>query len=261
MSRSWRWFVGAVLLGLSSRALGAPILWIDDAANRLGKVDVATGSTTVVGIMLVSGTVSDIAFDPSGNLWAMTFDSVYRVDRDTAATTLVGEHGIFGGDALVFDSSGTLYAAGSATTDLYTINTSTGAGTSIGNMGFSSAGDLAFNGGTLFLSSTTNQLVKVNIGTPALSAAVGPLGVSNVFGLATGADGVLYATAGQNVYIVNTLTGAAAFAETWAGEIPLLGAAGGTAFFTEAGAVPEPGSLALVAAGLLALVMRRGRSG
>ncbi len=267
MSQSRRWFLGAVLLGLATKALGAPILWIDDNANRLGKVDVATGATTSVGIMPVSGTVTDIAFDPSGNLWATTFTSIYRINRDTAAATFVGNHGITFGNALVFDSGGTLYAAG-GTTNLYTINTATGAGTSLGSMGFASAGDLAFNGGDLFLSATTNQLVKVNIGTPSLSAAVGPLGVSEVFGLATGDDGVLYATADQNVYSVNTLTGAATFAESWAGEIPFLGEAFGTAFVTEAGAppeeppptgAPEPSSLALLAAGLLALAMRRRR--
>src|SRR4026209_2268979 len=77
---------------------------------------------------------------------------------------------------------------------------------------------------------------------------VGPFGVSGVFGLATGDNGVLYAVAGTNVYTVNTTTGAATNPVDFGGHG--LFTANGQSFFTEAGAqvppaVPAPAPLLL----------------
>ena len=258
-SRSLRTFLVALcfLGGLSSSVLAGPILWIDDSSNRLGKVDVATGAATIVGTFAGAGfagqTMTDLAFDPTGNLWGISFGAIYKVNTATAAVTLVGNHGINGGNALVFGADGKLYAAG-ASNSLFQINTTTGTGTAIGSMGaVNSAGDLAFNGGKLYLSTTGNQLIEVNPTTGA-GTLVGNLGVGSVFGLATGDDGFLYATSGQNIYRVNTATGAATFTQTYG----TLGQAFGTAFFQEAGApppngVPEPATMALLGAALLGL--------
>jgi hypothetical protein len=83
---------------------------------------------------------------------------------------------------------------------------------------------------------------------------VGSFGVPNVFGLATGSDGVLYATAGTFVYSVNTDTGAATRLVNYFGNG--LGVANGAGFFTEAGATgggpggptsaPEPSTFLLL---------------
>lgn len=69
-----------------------------------------------------------------------------------------------------------------------------------------------------------------------------------MFGLATGDDGTLYGVAGTNVYTINTTTGAATNPVSFAGQG--LGQAFGQSFFTEAGAVPEPGALALISIAL-----------
>ncbi len=74
-------------------------------------------------------------------------------------------------------------------------------------MGFTSAGDLAFHGGKLYLSSGSNDLVLVDLANLGMSKSIGPFGFSNVFGLDTGDDGVLYGVTGTKFIKVNVTPG------------------------------------------------------
>jgi hypothetical protein len=251
--------LSALALGLSlsaATASAAPIMYVDDSSGRLGTVDVATGAATFIGNMGVI--LTDIAFDPLGNLYGLSFTTLYSINASTAAVSLIGAHGIPSGNALVFGSNGTLYGAGATSTSLFTLNPATGAGSAVGNMGFASGGDLAFNGGNFYLASSSNQLVRVNPTTGA-GTLVGNFGVPNVFGLATGDNGVLYGVAGTTVYTINTVTGAASNPVPYGGA---LGQAFGESFFLEANptAVPEPGTLTLVGFGLVGAWRARRRA-
>lgn len=232
----------------------APILWVSTGGAQLATVDVANGATTIVG-----GTgpaLTDIAFGPTGDLFGISFSDLYGVNSTTGATTLVGSLGAVSGtaNALVFSSNGTLYMAGNT---LYTVNTSTGASTAIGSgIGFQSGGDLAYIGGNLYMASSVAQLIQVDV-TTGVGTLIGSLGVANMFGLATPDNATLYGVAGQNVYLVNTGTGAATFQSTFSPA--LTGDAFGLAFRTEAGNVSEPATLALVAVALLGVAAGRRR--
>ena len=243
------------LLGVSNVS-AAPILWIDDSSGSIGTVDVATGAATFIGN---SGVIlTDIAFDPLGNLWGVSFTNLYKINKTTGAATLVGSLGATNGaNALVFASDGTLYAAATNSTDLYTVNTSTGAATSLGSTGFSSAGDLAFNGGALYMSSTGADLIRISLPSAA-GTLVGPLGFTSVFGLATADNSILYGVSGTQVFSVNTTTGAGTLVTDYAGGP--LGSANGTAFVTEAGAtVPEPSTMLLLSVALVGIAAGRRR--
>lgn len=237
----------------SQSTFAGPILWVGDSGGRLGTVDVATGHATVIGVM--AEVMTDIAFDPSGNLYGITFDSLYSIDSSTGSSTLIGSLGA-SLNSLVFGADGTLYAAN---TSLFTINTSTGAATLVGTGGdpYGSSGDLAFIDGELYLSSGdlgSDNLVKLDTTTGA-GTLVGSIGAPIVFGLATDNNIDLYGLTGTEVLSIDPLTGAGNFLVDYSGQG--LGVAYGSAFYSESGAVPEPGTCVLLLTGLAALVAKR----
>ena len=111
--------------------------------------------------------------------------------------------------------------------NLYTVNTTTGTVTNIGPIGFSSGGDLAFVNGTLYLTTSSNQLVSVNTATGA-GTLIGDLGVPAMYGLATPGEGTLYGVAGTGLYFVDTSNGAATLDVNYGGHG--LGSANGESF-------------------------------
>jgi len=248
----------ALSIGLT-QGNAAPLLYIGDNGGILGTVDVATGTPTVIGNMGV--VMTDIAFDPAGNLWGIDFQRLYQINKNTGASTLVGELGLCCVNSLTFGADGTLYAGGlSAGADMVKINTGTGAATIMGPIGIGdgSSGDLAFHNGVLYLSvdtGPTDSLVSINTTTGA-GTLIGDMGVDVMYGLANGDDNVLYGTAGTSIYSIDAATGAATFVNSWGGG--RLEGANGAAFFQEAGAtVPEPGVLVLLGLGLAGLAAVR----
>jgi hypothetical protein len=242
-------FLSFLLLSTTAMALPTSPLWTHDSSGNLATYDIATDTVTLIGNM--GAVMTDIAFDSSGNLFGLTFTGFYSIDSTNGNSTLIGSHGIAAGNALVFGTDGTLYGAGNSTTNLFSINTSTGAGSVLGDIGYSSSGDLAFNSSSFFLSADTGSndtLVTIDQ-TSFAGSAVGNFGFDSVFGLATGDDGSLYGLSGTNVLDVNITTGAGTIISNFGGQG--VGASFGSSFKTEAKPVPEPATILLFCSGLL----------
>jgi aminopeptidase N len=115
-------------------------------SGAINTVNIRTGALTQLGTNGVFVRPGGLALNPvNGTLWMSlrntsgAMDNIYKVNRTTGLSTLVGKAGI--GTSItdiVFDKNGTLYGlsgAGSAVNSLIRIDTTTGAATVIGTMG------------------------------------------------------------------------------------------------------------------------------
>jgi hypothetical protein len=143
--------------------------------------------------------------------------TLYVVDSDTGASTLVGAYGVTGVFAQDFSPDGTLYAifnGGSASAQLATVDIHTGSATPIGSPAGVPLEAMAFApDGTLYAGNfNTNNLYTINRSTGA-ATLVGALGFTEIMDLAwDSANSTMYAIgsncAGSSLYSINLATGA-----------------------------------------------------
>jgi PEP-CTERM motif len=155
-------------------------------------------------------------------MYASDFSSqLNQFDTSSYSSTVKGSFSpSFFAGSLDFRNNGTLYGI---STTLRTINTSNATNTQIGGTLPEQMSTLAFSpSDQIFaVSLTTNRLYQIN---PSTGGVVGSfvniIGTSGftVFGIDFAANGTLYATAADNLYTINTTTGAATAVAT--GIIP-----------------------------------------
>jgi hypothetical protein len=164
------------------------------------------------------GPVVDIAIDRTSRMFATTTNGIYRVDPGTAVCTLISQ-GIYP-NSLCTVPAGTVDPSeealvGFVDDDYVRIDRETGEITSIGNLGpfgFISSGDMAvLPGGRAFLSvkqgGCSDCLVEIDPTTGVMLNLVGPIGYSNVFGLASQkGEGIGFGAAGE-VFHIDLTTG------------------------------------------------------
>jgi hypothetical protein len=242
----------------------ATIFGIDFAGQVIG-INTSTGVGTLIGASGVSAT-SSLASNNSGVFY--TVDAVGSARLDTInpgsglATTgpfVTGLGAFTFLNGLAFSSSGVLYAdaettSGPLTTNLFTIDTTTGVATSIGVITVGAITDLAFGpSGTLYAWDVAGGLRTVNTSTGAGTLVQSGLsGLPDIRGLRFDANGTLYAAGFTDFYTIDPTTSAPTFIGT-----PGFSDIRGLAFAS----VPEPSTLTALVIGLIALaaVNRRKR--
>ncbi len=180
------------------------IVWAH-SPRELYAFDPRENTVTLVGSFLLSGgepaeDMTDLAVDRDGNLVTCSFDNLYAVDPETAATTLIGPLDVSSDvrfNALTFVPPGVLdpgaevLIAATAEGDTYRIDRSSGAATAIGTFadGYGSSGDIvSVEGAGTFVTAfrddlDSDWLVRLDPMTGAITP-IGPTGSSRLFGLA-----------------------------------------------------------------------------
>jgi hypothetical protein len=183
--------------------------------TRIGDFDFPEGSTEAM---------TDLAVTAEGELWGVSFTTLYRIDRETARVTTVAPlGGGFGYNALTFIPRGILgsrevLVAATSAGEYFQIDTATGAPSRLGSYGalVGSSGDLVSvqgDGPTAGTFATVNaggreQLARIDPRT-GRATLVGPTGTSGTYGLGYWRARLYgFNTAGQ-VLAIDLATGAA----------------------------------------------------
>lgn len=133
---------------------------IDANTRLLITIDLNDAVATPIGEVEVGG-LTGLAFSPSDQLlYASTFGMLYTIDPITANHTFIGSTNTFGVgpvNGLTFNSNtDTLYGV-TLNGNLIALDTTTGVGTLIGNVGFNQMASLSFDPATNVLYGTSNS--------------------------------------------------------------------------------------------------------
>jgi hypothetical protein len=188
--------------------------------NTLYRVDTVTRAVTEVGTFNGCTNVNDIALDESSSIYASTATELFYVETNTGNCTRIAG-GTFP-NSLSFVPAGTLEAdretlVGFQGGDYVRIDQKTGIVTKVGQIGggLLSSGDIvSAKGGKTFVTVTgqgcsdSDCLIEIDPKTGALARNWGPIGKTQVFGLAFCA-GDLYAFTNAGELVLMTIdTGA-----------------------------------------------------
>jgi hypothetical protein len=252
--------------------------WDVSGSDKLLKIDLESGVGTVIGGGMGFSDVDGLAFSTSGLLYGVDDDTnkLLSIDITTGVATAVGSlqtpgSTSFNDMGLAFIGN-TLYMSSTTSSgvgSLFTVNTSTGAASLVGNFGGSlKVRSLGAYGGVLYGWSNVDTLVTLNTTTGA-AATKGSFGLHPATIGQDGMDvdpatGTIWSIAEVEgrTYTLDALTGAATIrATTLTCSGVLCKSQGGFNSLAIAGPVPEAQAGAMVLAGLgVAGVMLRRRT-
>jgi hypothetical protein len=233
-----------------------------DATGSLYSVDLTTATATPIGStgQLIEG----LAISPQGSLFGTDFlGNLFSVSRTTGASTLIGNTGVGDIEGLSFNGTtliGTNFSNLGGPTTVYAINTTTAVPTAVTSFSQGPVRAMAVvNPNTIDVASdspVSQSLVQVNLanGTNMVLGQLPSAGAALIAALNFGSDGTLYALDPFGNEFIIASNGAGTLVGNTGGQNWLDLTMAST---TLPGAVPEPGSMALLLTAALGLISVR----
>jgi len=233
-----------------------------DATGNLYTVDLTTATATPIGStgQLIEG----LAISPQGSLFGTDFlGNLFSVSGTTGASTLIGNTGVGDIEGLSFNGTtliGTNFSNLGGPTTIYAINTSTAVPTAVTSFSQGPVRAMAVvNPNTIDVASdspVSQSLVQVNLlnGTNTVLGQLPSAGAALIAALNFGSDGTLYALDPFGNEFIIASNGAGTLVGNTGGQNWLDLTMAST---TLPGAVPEPGSMALLLTAALGLISVR----
>lgn len=187
--------LSSLLLALSatvgwSAAAEAGTFYVSTDRGELGTIDDTTGQYAR---LYSTPRFTDIALAPDGNLWGITFDSLYSVDLNTGITRYVGALVGDSLNGLGFSTDGSLYGTGR--NKFYSLDLNTGKASTLASIfAFASSGDIVFDAARdVFWATSASSIgdILLTITRDGKATRIGSIGFRSVYGLAFDDRGTL----------------------------------------------------------------------
>jgi hypothetical protein len=233
-----------------------------DAIGSLYSVDLTTATATPIGStgQLLEG----LAISPQGSLFGTDFlGNLFSVSRTTGTATLIGNTGVGDIEGLSFNGTtliGTNFSNLGGPTTVYAIDTTAAVPTAVTSFSQGPVRAMAVvNPNTIDVASdspVSQSLVQVNLvnGTNTVFGQLPSAGAALIAALNIGSDGTLYALDPFGNEFIIASNGAGTLVGNTGGQNWLDLTMAST---TLPGAVPEPGSIALLLTAALGLISVR----
>ncbi len=187
--------------------------------RQLYRVDPGSLQATLVGTIAFSDGINqltDLAVDASGGMVGVSTQQLYRIDKTTAAATLIAPlTQAYNGLSYVDDGTGERLLGTTQSGELWRIDPTSGASSRVGAFGggLLSSGDIVFVYGAGLLATvtradwTTDRLARIDP-TTGVATVIGDTGHDNLFGIGYWAGRVIAFGEGGVLVSVDTSTGA-----------------------------------------------------
>jgi gliding motility-associated-like protein len=193
------------------------VTWICNGDGGLYWINLRTGIEQYVGLM--DRIMTDITWAPDGKLYGADWveNKIWEINPLTAQTTLVTAiAGYDFSNAMTSDGNGNLFlvsrlAFAGNTFHVIKVNPSNGLVTVVANLtptGLTSAGDLAFYNGLLYLACNNNILASINVNNGVINSSpiIGLPNGATIYGIVAKSDGTLYLSDIYHLYSLNITT-------------------------------------------------------